>query len=68
MFIVLGDKQLILAATMFPAVEKHLSELTDVAGILNNFFAKITISGYFYAHIFHHFSASKSNFNCGSAK
>lgn len=43
MFIVSGDKQLLLAVTMFPAIEKHLSELTDVAGIPKYFFAKATI-------------------------
>jgi hypothetical protein len=68
MFTVSGDKQLLLAVTMFPSVEKHLSELTDVAGIPKYFFAKATINGYFDARVFHHSSASKSNFNCGSAK
>jgi len=68
MFTVSGVKQLLLAVTMFPAVEKHLSELTDVAGIPKYFIARATISGYFDVRVFHHSSASKSNFNYGSAK
>jgi hypothetical protein len=32
------NKKLLFEVTIFPAVEKHLSELTDVAGIARYFF------------------------------
>jgi len=53
---------------MFSAVEKHRSELTDVAGIPKYFTARPTINGYFVLRVFHYSRGSKSNLNCGSAK
>jgi hypothetical protein len=53
---------------MFPAIEKHFSKHTDVAGIPKYLTAKITINGYFVARVIHHSKASESNLSCGSTK
>lgn len=49
-----GVKDALSRVTMLSAVEKHLSELTDVAGIVKYFFARLPITGYLENLVFHH--------------
>jgi len=56
----LGKRQLLFEVTMSPVVEKHLSKL-NVDEIAKYFLAIVTISGYLFSHVLHHFKGFKSN-------
>lgn len=63
MFTFLVSKHVLFEVTMFPAVEKHLSELTDVAGIAKYCFANSARAGYLFSLHFHHSNELRSNRN-----
>jgi hypothetical protein len=57
------NSHVLLEVTTFPAVDKHHSEITDVAGIDKYFLANIVIFEYFSSLNFHQSNGFKSNFN-----
>jgi len=51
-----------LKVTMFPAVKKHLSELTDVAEIAKYWFVNHARAGYLFSLDFHHSYNTVNNY------